>query len=185
MAVLGVDDHRFLGFADGTLATIEASVGVTMITDLLLEIRPDTILTFGPDGMTFHPDHIAIGRWTTTAWESAGRSGRLLYATSTQEHVAAYGATYEEWGIYMTDERPVGVPAADLAVHHVVGGEHLDQKLAALATMASQTADAIARLDPDVWQATNREECFIEASTVVATGRPQKWRRADEVVAPR
>jgi LmbE family N-acetylglucosaminyl deacetylase len=142
--------------------------GVAVITDLLDDVRPDTILTFGPDGMTFHPDHIAIGAWTTMAWESAGRPGRLLYATTTHELVAAYGATYEEWGIYMTDERPSGHPAADLAVQLVLRGEHLDQKLAALAAMASQTADAIARLDPDVWRATNREECFVEASTVFA-----------------
>ncbi len=90
MAVLGVAEHRFLGFEDGTLATIDPSVGVAAIADLIDEIRPDTILTFGPDGMTFHPDHVAIGAWTTRAWDSAGRPGRLLYATTTHEHIAAY-----------------------------------------------------------------------------------------------
>ncbi len=171
MAVLGIEDHRFLGFADGTLATTDPAVGVAVLTDLIDEIRPDTILTFGADGMTFHPDHISIGAWTTTAWESAGRPGRLLYATITHEHVATYGATYEEWGIYMTDERPLGYPTADLAIHHVLHDGLLDQKLAALAAMASQTADAIATLDPDVWQGTNREECFVDASTIVSPGR--------------
>jgi LmbE family N-acetylglucosaminyl deacetylase len=173
MAVLGVDDHRFLGFEDGTLAAIDSSVGVAAIAELIDEIRPDTILTFGPDGMTFHTDHITIGAWTTTAWESAGRPGRLLYATMTHEHIADYSATYEEWGVFMTDERPLGYPAADLAVHHVMSGDHLDQKLAALAAMASQTAGAIATLDPGMWQNTNREECFVEASTVFPAGRPQ------------
>jgi LmbE family N-acetylglucosaminyl deacetylase len=169
MAVLGVDDHRFLGFGDGTLATIDPSVGVAVITDLIDEIRPDTILTFGPDGMTFHPDHIAIGAWTTKAWESTGRSGRLLYAAMTREHLTAYGASYEDWGIYMTHERPVGYAAADLAVHYILREEHLDQKLAALAAMASQTADAIATLEPDVWQGTNQAECFVDATTVCTT----------------
>jgi LmbE family N-acetylglucosaminyl deacetylase len=163
MAILGVGDHRFLGFADGSLATIDPSVGRSAITDLIVEIQPDTILTFGPDGMTYHPDHVTIGAWTTKAGESVGRPGRLLYATTTHEHVAAYGATYEEWGIYMTDERPLGCAVADLTVHHVLRAELLDQKLAALAAMASQTADAIATLDPLVWQATNREECFVDA----------------------
>ena len=73
MAVLGVAEHRFLGFKDGSLATIEPSVGVGAIADLIDEIHPDTILTFGPDGMTFHPDHVTIGAWTTRAWDSAGR----------------------------------------------------------------------------------------------------------------
>jgi LmbE family N-acetylglucosaminyl deacetylase len=173
MAVLGVDDHRFLGFEDGRLAMIEPAVGVAAITDLIEEVRPDTILTFGSDGMTFHPDHIAIGAWTTTAWESAGRTGRLLYATMTDEHLVAYGETYEEWGIYMTDARPIGHPTADLAVHHLVRGDLLERKLTALAAMASQTADAIAALDPDVWRATNDEECFVDASMAFsATLRP-------------
>ena len=172
MAVLGVGDHRFLGFADGTLATIDSHGRRRRDHRACIdEIRPDTILTFGPDGMTFHPDHIAIGAWTTKAWESTGRSGRLLYATTTHEHLAAYGASYEEWGIYMTDERPVGYAAAELAVHYVLRDELLDQKLVALAAMASQTADAIATLDPDVWQATNREECFVDAWRVLGPRR--------------
>jgi LmbE family N-acetylglucosaminyl deacetylase len=165
MAVLGVEDHRFLGFEDGTLATVDPAVGVAAITDLIVEIHPDTILTFGPDGMTFHPDHITIGAWATTAWESVGRPGRLLQATMSHEHVAAYGATYEEWGVFMTDERPLGHREAELAVHHVLSGDLLERKLAALAAMASQTAQAIATLDPEVWQATNGEECFVDAST--------------------
>jgi LmbE family N-acetylglucosaminyl deacetylase len=168
MAVLGVDDHRFLGLEDGMLATIDPAVGISAITDLIDEIHPDTILTFGPDGMTFHPDHIAIGGWTTLAWEATGRAGRLLYAATTHAHQAAFGATYEEWGIYMTDERPLGHAAAELAVHHVLHGERLDQKLAALAAMASQTADVIATLDPTVWRDANCEECFVDASTVSA-----------------
>jgi LmbE family N-acetylglucosaminyl deacetylase len=165
MAVLGVEDHRFLGFEDGTLATIDPAVGVAAITDLIREVHPDTILTFGSDGMTFHPDHITIGAWTTTAWESAGRPGRLLHSTTTDEHVAAYGETYEQWGIFMTDDRPTGHPAADLAVHMVLRGDLLERKLTALAAMTSQTAEAIATLEPDVWRATNREECFVDAST--------------------
>lgn len=169
MAVLGVTEHRFLGFEDGSLATIDSAVGVAAIADLIDEIHPDTILTFGPDGMTFHTDHVTIGAWTTEAWDRAGRPGRLLYATTTHEHIAAHSATYEEWGIYMTDERPLGHPEADLAVHHVMDGDLLDQKLAALAAMASQTANAIATLEPDMWQATNREECFVDASRLMTT----------------
>jgi LmbE family N-acetylglucosaminyl deacetylase len=87
------------------------------------------------------------------------------------EHLAAYGASYEEWGIYMTHERPVGYAAADLAVRYVLHDEHLDQKLAALAAMASQTAGAIAGLSPDVWQGTNQEECFVDACRVLGASR--------------
>src|SRR5215213_9453199 len=60
MRTLGVDDHRWLGFEDGTLAEVDPEVGAERVVELLDEVRPDTILTFGPDGMTFHPDHVAI-----------------------------------------------------------------------------------------------------------------------------
>ena len=64
MAVLGVDDHRFLGLPDGALDRHEDR-GRALVGQLIDAVRPDTILTFGPDGITFHPDHIAVHRWVT------------------------------------------------------------------------------------------------------------------------
>ena len=57
------------------------------------EIQPDTILTFGPDGITYHLDHIAVHRWVTAAWRQRGQDERLLYATTTAEHLAASGSS--------------------------------------------------------------------------------------------
>ena len=42
------------------------------------DVRPDTIVTFGPEGMTGHPDHRAVSRWTTDAWQAAGRERSAL-----------------------------------------------------------------------------------------------------------
>ena len=116
MAVLGVDDHRFLGLPDGELES-HAGRGPTLVGQLLDDVQPDTILTFFSDGITFHPDHIAVHRWVTTAWERRGRRGRLLYARPTSEHLARFSRFYEQWGVYMTDERPTGVHRHELAVH--------------------------------------------------------------------
>ena len=76
MAVLGVDEHRFLDLPDGALPAHDEA-GTAMVVQLIDEIRPDTILTFGPDGVTFHPDHIAVHRWVTAAWQHRGRVPRL------------------------------------------------------------------------------------------------------------
>ena len=70
--------------------------------------RPDTVLTFGPDGITFHPDHIAVHRWVTQAWADRGCAARLLYAAPSTEHLAEFGEIYEKWDMYMSDDRPVG-----------------------------------------------------------------------------
>jgi LmbE family N-acetylglucosaminyl deacetylase len=163
MAVLGVDDHRFLGLGDGSLASIDPEVGVTLVGELLDDVHPDTILTFGPDGITGHPDHVTISRWTTEAWHRRGHPGRLLHATMTTEHVARFGELYEEWGVYMTDERPAGVPPESLALRLVLDGTALDRKLTALAAMASQTRDVINGTDPAVYASDVAEEAFVTA----------------------
>ena len=111
MAVLGVAEHRVLGLPDGELAGL-GRAGAAAVDRLLDEIDPDTVVTFGPDGATFHPDHIAVHRWVVDAWERSGRSFRLLFAASTAEHQARFGGRYEQWGVYMSDQRPAGVERA-------------------------------------------------------------------------
>ncbi len=164
MAVLGVDDHRILGLPDGALARHERR-GRQLVGNLIDEIRPDTILTFGADGITFHPDHITVNRCVTAAWLDRGGPGRLLYATSTIEHLARFGSFYERWGSYMSDERPAGARPEELAVHLALDGPDLDRKVAALATMASQTGPALS-LDPETFTASVAEETFVDAATV-------------------
>jgi LmbE family N-acetylglucosaminyl deacetylase len=165
MAVLGVAEHCILGLPDGALDDHEQR-GRAMVGRLLDDVRPDVILTFGPDGITFHPDHVAISRWVTAAWAERGRPGRLLYAAYTIEHLERFGDLYEDWSIYMTDDRPTGTPTADLAVHVELEGWQLDRKLTALAAMSSQTGEAMARLDPELYAAMAAEESFVEALRV-------------------
>jgi LmbE family N-acetylglucosaminyl deacetylase len=40
---------------------------VRLATELLNEIDPDVVITFGPDGVSGHPDHIAVGEAVTAA----------------------------------------------------------------------------------------------------------------------
>jgi LmbE family N-acetylglucosaminyl deacetylase len=162
MAVLGVRDHRILGLPDGRLDD-HGDLGPALVGDVIDEVRPDTILTFGPDGMTFHPDHVAVHRWTTEAWIRAGRRGRLLYAASPVDHLRRFRRLYEELGIYMTGERPVGVPAGDLALHCRAEGRALDRKLTALRAMTSQTSGLFAAVDPGLLEDQVAVEAFVAA----------------------
>jgi LmbE family N-acetylglucosaminyl deacetylase len=172
MAVLGVTEHRFLGLPDGELAAYDEE-GLTIFGRLIDEIEPDTILTFGPDGRTFHSDHIAVHRWVTAAWHERGRPGRLLYATPTVEHLARHDELYERLGVYMSDERPSGVPTAELAFHLVLDGPDLDRKLAALGAMATQTRGVMA-LDPAVYAAAVAEEAFVDATSTASSADSRK-----------
>ena len=163
MAVLGVDDHRWLGFEDGRLAATDGDEGIGRVAAVIDDVAPDTILTFGPDGMTFHPDHIAISAWVTEAWRRDPDGRRLLYAVPEAGHLDRFRDRLEEWGVYMSDDRPVPRPRADLAVHLELEDELLDQKLAALAAMHSQVGPAMAVLPPADFRAFNGVESFVPA----------------------
>ena len=162
MAVLGVREHRFLGLADGGLAKVDPEHGAGIIEALLEEIAPATIVTFAPHGMTFHPDHVAVSAWVTTAWRRSGRQARLLHAVPDADQHAEMAEDLERWGVYMTDERPVPVPAGEQTVHVRLRGCTLDRKLAALHAMASQTRSAVDLMGEERYAAQAAVEAFVE-----------------------
>jgi LmbE family N-acetylglucosaminyl deacetylase len=163
LAVLGVGEHHILGLPDGALADHRAQ-GVAWVEQLLVEVAPDTIVTFGPDGATFHPDHLAVHQWVTDAWERLGRPARLLYAAATLEHLTRFGEVYEQVGIYMADQRPTGVARDDLALHLQLDGPLLDRKLTALRAIATQTSDLLYVVGLPAYSAQIAEEAFVAAA---------------------
>jgi LmbE family N-acetylglucosaminyl deacetylase len=165
MAVMGVDEHVVLGLPDGGLDRCDAE-GAALVRGLIDDVRPDTILTFGPDGATFHPDHLAVHRWVTAAWELGGRRQRLLLAATSTGHHRRFGALYERWGVYMTDDRPDPVPEDDLALHLDLHGPALDRKLTALRAMATQTSGAIQLMGDALFAEQAAEESFVDAARV-------------------
>jgi len=174
MAVLGVTDHRWLGHPDGGLAAVDPARGVAQVADLIDEVEPETIVTFGPDGATFHPDHRTISGWVTEAWRATGGRSRLLHAAASVDHLLRWGPLYEEWGIYMSEERPVGRRPDELAVALRLSGPALDRKVAALRAMATQVAPAVRLLGEERFRDSNREECFVAVPAPVErdTDRP-------------
>ncbi len=169
MAVLGVAEHHVLGLPDGELAE-HPDEGTTLVGRLLDQVDPDTVVTFGPDGITFHPDHIAIHRWVRDACEQRGRTARLLHATWTAEHLARFGHLHEELGFYMSDARPTGFPTDRLSLHLRLDESALDRKLAALRAMATQTAPLFDAVGADLYAAQVAEESFVDAPTSAPTG---------------
>lgn len=60
--------HEWFGYPDGGLADVPYAELVERVAVILAEERPDVVVTFGPDGITGHPDHITIGRAATEAF---------------------------------------------------------------------------------------------------------------------
>jgi LmbE family N-acetylglucosaminyl deacetylase len=64
---LGVSRLEFLGYIDGDLDRANEHEVIARIVHLLREIKPQVVVTFGPEGLYGHPDHIAISQLTTSA----------------------------------------------------------------------------------------------------------------------
>lgn len=64
---LGVRDVTVLDYDDQQLDRAPVGVAVAELAGHLRRLRPDVVLTFGPDGAYGHPDHIAISQLTTSA----------------------------------------------------------------------------------------------------------------------
>ena len=77
--VLGVSDLVVLDHADGMLPWIGTAALDTDICAAIERLRPDVVVTFGPDGLYWHPDHIAIHERTTAVIAAAGDAAPALY----------------------------------------------------------------------------------------------------------
>lgn len=80
--VLGVKALRILGYQDGHLARTDRPMLVSRLVAILRELRPQVVITFGPDGIWGHSDHVAIGEATTEAFRLAGQVGYTTGPTS-------------------------------------------------------------------------------------------------------
>jgi LmbE family N-acetylglucosaminyl deacetylase len=178
LGVLGVREHRFLGLVDGTCAIQPFDAVVERIAGIIDEVRPDTIVTFGPDGMTGHQDHQTVSAWTTAARRAAAPDARLLYATTTAEFVDRWRPVNEQLGVFLADGLPLRTPSAALGVELRLTAELTDRKLAALRAQATQTAGMIAVLGEETVRNWWSVESFTDADTAPAGTCWGTWQKA-------
>jgi LmbE family N-acetylglucosaminyl deacetylase len=70
-AALGIEPPRLLDYQDGHLAEADHEIIVEQILGIVRDVRPQVMLTFGPDGLSGHPDHIAIGQYAAETFRRA------------------------------------------------------------------------------------------------------------------
>jgi LmbE family N-acetylglucosaminyl deacetylase len=78
-AALGVQRVEFLDHLDSTLTEVGRAALAAELTTIIDDVKPDIVITFGPDGAYGHPDHITIGDAATDAF-SARPHGRLYHS---------------------------------------------------------------------------------------------------------
>ena len=86
-AALGIERPILLGYQDGCLADADPETITAEILSVVVDVRPQVMLTFGPDGLSGHPDHIAIGQFAAEAYHRAGEVS-ALYTLAVPQSIA-------------------------------------------------------------------------------------------------
>jgi LmbE family N-acetylglucosaminyl deacetylase len=108
-SALGLDEVRFLDYRDGTLSQVNAEEFIERLAGLLRDLKPDVVLTFGPDGISGHPDHVTLSARVTQAFDRATLPSSRLY------YLAPSKATLQGCGVTPSQEA-AGGPVASIDI---------------------------------------------------------------------
>ena len=86
--VLGIREVHFLDYIDGDLDQAHPAEVIAKIVGHIRRVKPDVVVTFGPDGGYGHPDHIAISQFTTAAVMEAAAASSNYYQNLPAHSVA-------------------------------------------------------------------------------------------------
>lgn len=92
--VLGVKNVFFLGYKDGSLCNNLYHELAQKIQNILETLKPDTLLTFEPRGISGHIDHITVSMVTTYVFEHTEFVKTILYYCITEQSRALMKAYF-------------------------------------------------------------------------------------------
>ncbi len=164
LRVLGVIEHYWLNYQDGTCDKVPHDEVARFLTSLIEHCNVDSILTFGPDGLTGHPDHKAVSGWVDVAVHSSSRKPAIY-------HVAQPRAAYKKYlkkadkelNIFFAAEKPTLVDAADCAIYFKPEAYCIERKYRALRAMPSQTDSLLRVIRPEDFAGALGTEAFVKA----------------------
>ena len=164
LELLGVAEHHFLdGPVDLDMDARLDEAGADQVKAIMAEVAPDTVITFGPDGMTGHQGHKDVSRWTTEAFHAVAEPGaRLLYATQTPEWAAEWVPKLAPFNIFRPGTPPQ-TPIDELALHFSLPPDLRDLKFEAISAHESQVEALIHVFGRDLMQSFGEENFRLGA----------------------
>lgn len=129
-AIIGIRNIYLLDFIDGRLDQIKPALITKKIIKIMQEVQPEVVITFGPDGISGHPDHMAVGKAAASAFHRLRKKGlgpRKLYYLTIPESVLPDAAAL---GIHTRPDKEV-TTFIDIS-------QYLNLKIKAVAAHASQ-----------------------------------------------
>ena len=162
---IGLDEVSILdGYADGGVADEPFDRLVEEIAAWLADRRPAAVITFGPHGVTGHPDHIVVGNATRWAVERLAESGIAPHAVYVLSPVFDPGGHRFDLS-----------PEEQGATHRIDITDVAQRKLAALECHASQAdmAEVVAALRAAIESDAEIHEGYQRVRPIVPAPHPR------------
>lgn len=158
LQMYGARPPIFLGYRDQEVAHANADELTAKIAAVMAAITPDVVITFGPMGLSGHPDHVAVHRATVAAFH------RYRYSTTAQPRLyykALLPAALQALGLTLAGPEVQPTVIIDIAAQKAL-------KVRALRTYTTQ--EDAQRLAGLVAQAPWAVEAFHQAYPPTSTG---------------
>lgn len=158
LEIMGVSELHLLGHRDSGMAGSEhnkdprAFINQSLeevaarVADILLEARPTIVLTYGPDGIYGHPDHLMAHKVGTAAVHLAGHRGwqtpNLYYSSASRERIRRMAQMPTSPFAKMDPEllSTFGTPNAEISTWLDIR-RYTDRKLRAIRAHRTQVGD--------------------------------------------
>ncbi|MBI1856759.1 PIG-L family deacetylase [Candidatus Saccharibacteria bacterium] len=162
LKIMGVTDHHWLDYPDGGCDTAQEEKAAQKIAHLIEYHNPDTILTFGPEGLTGHSDHCTVSRWVDLAVRLVANSKIGVYhATELRESFEAGQEISTKHNFFFNIDRPPIVEAGECDILFRLPKELLAKKYMALQAMPSQYEDILKESEKDTMYGMIGAEAFV------------------------
>jgi N-acetyl-1-D-myo-inositol-2-amino-2-deoxy-alpha-D-glucopyranoside deacetylase len=76
---LGIDEVIVFDHPDGSLNGVDEAQFRNEMIVAIRHVRPDVVITFGPDGLYWHPDHVTVHERVTEAVAQLGATAPALF----------------------------------------------------------------------------------------------------------
>lgn len=165
LSILGINEHHTLGYVDGECNKINDQEASNKIAEYIKSVGPDTILTFGPDGLTGDPDHQAISRWVKLAFDQFGKPGsNLYYATVSTDWAAKYLPKLQAFNFFLPGF-PHATESKDLAINFSMPQDILTTKMEALSANTTQIGAILSFFGKETIKNAMSTESYTLAAT--------------------
>ncbi len=207
VAALGIDELYFLGFRDSgmvgtpenedarSLHQADPTEAARRLVTLMRRVKPDIVITHDPTGGYGHPDHIAVYKYVTAAFDLVGdaahfpeagapwQPARLYYQVIPKSFFQTMQAQMKAASVDTTEWERLGfekLGAEDHEITHVVDvTAQYAQKIAAFDAHKTQFGpeNPIRQMPEALQRQTFARETFIQARPPLVAG----WAQSDDL----